>query len=341
MGLRFDADFHRSIVNELENTPIGSGGSRLLGGEHPEFARLEQEFSVFRGAESSLFFGSGYGANQAIISVLSRPSYAFFSDELNHASIIDGLKLAKQSECSRYIYRHCDYEHLEFLLRKSKANVNVIYTESIFSMDGDVSDLKVLSELADRFNGILVVDEAHSIGVRGSRGAGEVNAQGLSHDRLITMSTCGKALGCQGALVSGPSWFRDAMINTARSFIYTTAPSPIVAFAVRKAIEYIGRMDADREHLTELSRGVRKFLEELDLDVRGSKSQIVPIVVGSEKNALQFANKLNADMCFVKAIRPPTVPKGLCRVRLSLNSSLSGSDMMRIQGLIERVVHEK
>jgi len=340
LGLRFNLNFNQMVKDSLETIPIGSGGSRLLGGEHPEFTKLEQDFSEFKGVESSLYFGSGYGANHAIISVLSRPGYAFFSDALNHASIVDGMKLSKQNNCDRYIYRHCDYDHLEQLLSKSTAKVNVIYTESIFSMDGDVSDLIRLSQLADRYCGVLVVDEAHSIGVRGIRGSGELSEQGLSHEKIITMNTCGKALACQGALVCGPSWFRDAIINTSRSFIYTTAPSPIVALAVRKAIECIVSMDRERTYLRQMSNEVRKTLEQLGLECGASSTHIIPIILGGETASLEFASRLQMNRFFVKAIRPPTVPQGASRVRLSLNSSLSSDDVYSLQETLKRVVDE-
>lgn len=323
LGLRVNPTFHRRAVDAVSFLPPGAGASRLLGGEHPIFSQLESAFSEFIGTEASLFFNSGFAANEAVATCLAMEGIEFFSDELNHASIIDGLRLARISKHQRHIYPHLDITALESMLNHSRADVNIIYTESVFSMDGDVAPLDQLYDLCQIYRGVLVVDEAHAIGIAGRNGRGLVDKLLPPNSQLICIHTCGKALGVQGAFVSGPVWFRELLINKARSFIYSTAPSPWSAAAVLESLSMVRLMESERAHLKQIAADLRENLRASGINIGGSVTQIIPVIIGSELSALNLQVSLVSQGILTKAIRPPTVPEGSCRIRLSLNSMLT------------------
>jgi 8-amino-7-oxononanoate synthase len=297
-----------------------------LGGEHPIFAELETAFAAFKGAEASLYFPSGYAANESVITTLARlPGTAFFSDALNHASLIDGFRLAALPAARKSIYRHADMEDLEKHLRKSTAEINIIVTETVFSMDGDCAPLLELEALARRYRGVLVLDEAHAIFVWGTQGRG-LAPQCADLD-IMTIDTAGKALGVQGALVSGPGWLRELLINQARPFIYTTAASPWLAAALLATLRASTRFQARRERLAALSQQVLRALKAQGWDTGPSSTQIIPILLGPDAQALAKSQALRARNLLVPAIRPPTVAEGSARLRLSLHSQLTDTQI--------------
>ena len=330
LGLRSNHSWQARVWQRCRALPVGAGGSRLLGGEFAIFQQLEQQFAQFKRAPRALFFPSGYAANSACVPALAQalPQARFFSDQLNHASLIDGFRLAKIPAPQKHIYPHLDYTALEQALSTSRAEVNVIISESLFSMDGDVCDLTKLCALAQRYRGVLLIDEAHAVGVRGSDGSGLLAEHKLDHTQLISVNTCGKALGSGGAFVCGPTWFIDYLINTARHFIYTTAPSPWLAVALQAALTHVQDNPQPRQHLAVLAQTLRERLRYAGFDIGTTCSHIIPLLVADAKRALHWAQQLAAEKVSVGAIRPPTVP--VPRLRLSLHAALDDVQVERL-----------
>jgi len=330
LGLRWDRKFQKQAHESGANSLIGGSASRLLGGQFSEFEELENAFAQFKQAESALYFSSGYSANESVITCLAHRNTAIFSDRLNHASIIDGIRLSPLPKSRIHIFNHIDMNDLEKKLQASTAETNLIITESLFSMDGDKAPLNRLNELATKYSGLLVVDEAHATGIYGKNGRGLLDEAGIGHDQLISINTCGKALGVQGALVCGPKWFKEYLINKARSFIYTTAPSPKIAAAVMVALNYVADLDDRRERLKYLSDFLRQELNELGYNTLNSNSHIIPVIVGGDQNAVKAAGHLAECGIQSFAIRPPTVPEGTGRIRISMHANLSEVDVAAI-----------
>lgn len=327
LGLRSDQEWQTKVWQGCRELPVGSGGSRLLGGEFTIFQNLEIQFAQFKGAEGALFFPSGYAANISCLAALAvqLADTHFFSDQLNHASIIDGFRLAKIGREKRTIYRHLDLTDLERGLQASRAKINVIVTESLFSMDGDICDLKRLLDLAREYRGILLIDEAHAVGVRGEEGAGLIAEKKLHHADFISVNTCGKALGVAGAFVCGPAWFVRYLINMARHFIYTTAPSPWLALALQKSIDHVKMLTGRRQTLADYASRLRK---ELGLKMGATWSHIVPLIAADSRQALRWSDFLATQGIIVRAIRPPTVPTA--RLRLSLHAGLQPHELEKL-----------
>ncbi len=330
LGLRQATALRQEIVPQLAHIPFGSGGSRLLGGEWESMRSLEQAFAAYVGFEDALFFPSGYAANESLTRALYSPSAAIFSDKLNHASIIDGIKIAGFPDNRKHIFRHNDLDDLGALLHESAADYNVIFTESLFSMDGDFAPLAKMSQIAQENRGILVVDEAHSLGVYGPQGRGSLYSSNIDKSKIIGVFPCGKALGSQGAFVAGPSWLRSFLINHARAFIYTTAPSPWIVAALQKVVAALPSLERERAQLHAYSMQLRQHLKKTGWPILDGNSHIVPIIVGSEENALKWEEKFYRKGIILRAIRPPTVPPGQCRLRLSLNASIQEKEFIQL-----------
>lgn len=324
LGLRADQTFQERAREAARRWPLGAGASRLLGGEHAIFGELEELFASWKGAESALYFSSGYAANEALMVALKQEGSIFFSDALNHASLIDGMRLGQLASGQKQIFRHNDPGHLEELLQSTapQGSLRIIITEALFSMDGDLCPLPKLVHLAERYDALLLIDEAHSLGVYGFQGSGWIEENGYSHDPFITINPCGKALGASGAFIAGPRWFRDYLINTARSFIYSTGPSPWVAAALTEAIPYVSQLSERRQRLRALAAELRQTLDRLSFDSGSSQSHIVPLITGTEASALQAEAILFEKGILARAIRPPTVPEAKSRLRLSLHAGL-------------------
>lgn len=323
LGLATDPRMRHAVLNGvLSASRLASTGSRLLSGHDEAWTLLEHDFARWVGAESALYFTSGYAANIGLLSALLRPEDIVFSDSANHASLIDGIRLAK---CRRVIFPHLDLNFLEDELRRSMSNsgARVIAVESIFSMEGDRAPLADLSSLAERYDAELIVDEAHAIGVRGPRGSGCMAEAGLSNRVFATVHTCGKALASAGAFVCGSENLRRFLINRARTFIFNTGLPPYFAAQVASGMSLATEATCERERLIELSRYLRDELQQNGFDVARSDSQIVPVLLGSNDDAVNFAESLRARGFGIRAIRPPTVPAGTARLRLSLSAKHS------------------
>jgi 8-amino-7-oxononanoate synthase len=332
LGLATDPRMKQTILQAVDSAPrLASTGSRLLSGHDEAWTALETEFANWVGAEAALYFTSGYAANMGLLSAILRPEDVVFSDSANHASLIDGMRLAK---CKRVIFPHLDLNFLEDELRRDPclAGVRLIVVESIFSMDGDHAPLPDLIGLAERHGADLIVDEAHAIGVHGPAGIGCVAAAGLSGRVLATVYTCGKALAAAGSFVCGSQKLREFLVNRARTFIFSTALPPYFAAQVAAAIRLAAAAEAEREHLSEISAFLKNELAQNAFDTAGSDSHILPVILGASDTAVNFAAQLQARGFGVRAIRPPTVPPGSARLRLSLTAKFSRET---IAGLVE------
>lgn len=288
---------------------VGSGGARLLGGRHREHSLLEEELAQWLGRERALLFSSGYHAALGAITVLSRAVSTVYSDELNHASLIDGIRL---SHAPREVYAHA-----QLAPRSKRKNASLIVTESIFSMDGDSVDIaEMLADLND--DDVLLVDEAHALGVVGPEGAG--CARLLKDPRVVIMGTLSKSLGAHGGFIAGPAPLVDLLANAARTFIFDTALPPAIALAARVALVNVRQNDAARASLQANVERTRAGLRSLGLPTISTPTPIVPVVLGEESRAVNVSRTLMAKRLYAPAIRPPTVPAGTSRLRLSLRS---------------------
>jgi len=304
----------------------GSGGSRLLGGNHPEHEALEEFAAAYYGAQASLFFGSGFAANTALFATLPQTDDLVLYDELIHASVHDGMKLGRAAFRA---FRHNDCNAVEAAIqnwRASGATGTVwIAVESLYSMDGDRAPLAELTQIADAQDAMLIIDEAHAVGVFGEGGIGLAGMLGKG-DNVLILRTCGKALGGEGALLTMPTILRDFFINRARPFIFSTAPSPLTAHLAHQAIVHIAKTPSLQAGLAEHIALARRCFAGLSLS-RGQDSQIFPIILGDDRVAVTVATLLQGQGFDVRAIRPPTVPVGTARLRISLTLNVTSDDI--------------
>jgi 8-amino-7-oxononanoate synthase len=334
LGLAADPRLKEAVLRAVEKSrTMGSTGSRLLSGNTREWEELEKEFAGFAGTEAALYFGSGYAANVGLLSSILRPGDVVYSDALNHASLIDGMRL---SGAKKVIFPHCDAQFLERELRNhsSPGGARVIVTESVYSMEGDMAPLPEYFRLAREYHAGLVVDEAHATGVRGPEGRGAMAELGLERDALAIVHTCGKALASAGAFVCGTAVLKDFLVNRARTFIFSTAMPPYLAGQIRAALEFARAADDRRKHLGAISDALRARLGGAGVKTGTSTTQIVPVYSGSNEAALHVAGVMQANGFAAKAIRPPTVPPGTSRIRISLTSAISATDVERLADAI-------
>jgi len=325
LGLAQHPALREALIAALERDgTLGAGGSRLLRGHHEEHARLEAFAAEFFSAEKALYFGSGFLANFALFTTLPDRHDAVVFDERIHASVKEGVHA---SLAERYRARHNDLDSFEAELKRARergARQVFVAVESVYSMDGDLAPFAELSELARRFDAVLVIDEAHATGVFGARGRGLAeNTPGA-----ITLHTCGKALGVAGALVCASAETVDYLVNRARPFIYSTAPPPCLAAAVTRALQLVDEEAWRRERVLELAQLAHV---ELNPDTPFAGSQIIPVILGADEAALSVARRVQEAGFDVRAIRPPTVPEGTARLRVSINATHS-EDQIRTLG---------
>jgi len=308
---------------------IGGTGSRLLSGHTEAWSGLEETFAEFVGTESALFFTSGYAANAGLLSALVCKDDVIFSDALNHASLIDGMRL---SGARRVIYPHLDLNALEDALRQERDAPwrKLIVTESVFSVDGDIAPLAEIADLAEKYNAALILDEAHATAVHGPTGRGLACAAGLTQRLLAVVHTCGKALASAGAFVCGPAVLKEHLVNCARTFIYSTALPPYMVEQIAAALKLAEGMDRERGALLARARGLRDSLRAEGFETGKSDSQIVPVVLGSNEATLDAAEHLQREGFAVRGIRPPTVPPGGARLRLSLTARVAETELARL-----------
>lgn len=341
LGLAGDPRLKRAVIEAVASaTQVGATGSRLLSGNSREWKELETEFAEFAGTESALYFTSGYAANLGLLSAILRPGDTVFSDALNHASLIDGIRL---SGARKIIYPHGDVEFLEQSLRESshREGAKVIVTESIFSMEGDVARIEDVLRLATTYSAELIVDEAHALGVRGPEGRGVAAELKLEREIFAIVYPCGKALASAGAFVCCGAALRDFLVNRARTFLFSTALPPYFSRQIRAALAIAREEDSRRKHLHEIANALRAELAAAGLNCGTSSTQIVPVILGSNEAALRVAAQLQTAGFAVRAIRPPTVPAGTARIRISLTSRITLAEVHRLVAAIGAAVHPR
>jgi 8-amino-7-oxononanoate synthase len=316
---------------------VGSGASRLISGNMKLHRRLEDRLAAFEGYEAALLFGSGYLANNGAIAALARNGEVVFSDELNHASIIDGCRL---SRAETFIYNHSDLDHLEWGLRQANGRGSLIVTDGVFSMDGDLAPIEELMRLARRHDCRLMVDEAHATGAVGPGGRGSVAAARLAGEVDVLMGTLGKALGGYGAYVCASREIVDYLVNTARPFIFSTAPSPPAVAAALVALELLESHPHRVERLRDNAGALRETLVEEGLSVGPTETQIVPVIVGDADAAMQLSELALERGVFAQGIRPPTVPEGSSRLRLTVMATHRAPELARAAKLIAGAARE-
>lgn len=318
LGLATHPDVVQAAVLATEQYGTGAGASRLICGTLPPHERLESSLAAFKGAEAALVFSSGYLANLGAIACLIRRGGLILADRLCHASLLDGCRL---SGADMRVYRHADSAHVEALLQRRRSNRStLIVTDGLFSMDGTVAPLPELASLAERYDAMLYVDDAHGTGVMGNTGRGTIEHCHAEHHIPFHMGTLGKALGSSGAYVAGPRDLIDYLINASRPFIFTTAPAPASMAAAEAALLVIQREPDRRARLWANRELLWAGLQRLGFHLTATVSPILPILVGNAAQALTFADELLSRGVYAPAIRPPTVPDGTSRIRVTVTS---------------------
>jgi 8-amino-7-oxononanoate synthase len=312
---------------------VGTGGSRLVSGNMTLHRRLEERLAEFKGCETTLLFGSGYLANLGVIPAMARRGEVVFSDELNHASIIDGCRLAG---AETFVYRHADMEHLAWGLRQSERRGALIVTDGVFSMDGDVAPLEEIVELAHDHDVRVMVDDAHGTGCLGPDGRGSVAEAGLEDEIDIVVGTLGKALGSYGAFVCCEHVTASYLVNSARTLIFSTGLPPMAVAAAMAALELLEDQPRRVEKLQANADVLRDELAREGFEVAGSTTQIVPLIIGDAGDAMRVAEAALEQGVFAQAIRPPTVPDGTSRLRLAVMSSHTRSELREAAQVLAR-----
>jgi len=320
LGLANHPDIAAAMTKSIEDSGVGSGASHLINGHHHEHECLEKELAEFTGREAALVFSTGYMANVGIMAALMGRRDTILQDRLNHASLIDG---ALMSQAKMLRYRHNDIGHLRRQMNHTQGK-KLVVTDGVFSMDGDCAPLTDLASVCVEHDAWLMVDDAHGFGVIGPQGSGLVNKLGLSSAQVpLSMGTLGKAFGTSGAFVAGDQSTIDYLLQTARSYIYTTATPPAIAAATRQALKLVKNADAERKHLSELITRLRQGVMDIGLQLMNSDTPIQPILIGENEAVMKLSAQLNDRGFLVTAIRPPTVPAGTARLRVTLSATHS------------------
>jgi glycine C-acetyltransferase/8-amino-7-oxononanoate synthase len=315
----------------------GAGASRLISGNMEPHRSLETRLAEFKRYEAALLFGSGYLANTGTIAALASEGEVVFSDQLNHASIVDGCRL---SRAETFVYRHGDLEHLAWGLREAAGRGSLIVTDGVFSMDGDIAPLAELSELARRHGCRLMVDEAHATGAIGPGGRGSVAAAGLEGEVDVVVGTLGKALGAYGAYVCASAETVDFLVNSARPFVFSTAPPPPAVAAAGAALELLAAQPHLPERLQDNAATLRSALAAEGLAAARSRTQIVPIEVGDAGRTMELCERVLERGVFAQGIRPPTVPEGSSRLRFTVMSTHRAGELERAAKLVGAAARE-
>jgi glycine C-acetyltransferase/8-amino-7-oxononanoate synthase len=324
LGLADDPRVREAAAQAARSWGAGAGASRLISGSMEPHRALEAALAEFGGYRAALLFGSGYLANTGTIGALAGRGTVVFSDALNHASIVDGCRLAR---AETFVYRHADLDHLEWGLREAGGRGGLIVTDGLFSMDGDLAPLTGLLELARHHGARLMVDDAHAIGALGPGGRGSVAAAGLEGEVDVVVGTLGKALGSYGAYVCADADLVELLVNAARPFIFSTAPPPPSVGAAAAALGILLAEPERVERLQANAAALRRGLIAEGLAVRGSESQIVPVEIGAAEPTMALCERLLERGFFAQGIRPPTVPEGSCRLRFTAMATHSPAEL--------------
>ncbi len=338
LGLAGNPEIARALAEGASQWGAGSGASHLVSGHLAPHEALEREIAAFTGFPRALTFSTGYLANLAVTPTLAGRGDAVFADKLNHASLIDAMQLAKANGAEVQRYPHNDVAALERQLAASGARNKLIVTDAVFSMDGDLAPLPALFALAERYDAWLVVDDAHGFGVLGAHGQGSLAHFNLpAAPRIMLMGTLGKAAGVGGAFVAGSATAIEYLLQKGRSYIFTTAAPPAIACALSKSLNIIEHGDALRANLFARIAQLRDGLGGLPWRLLPSPTAIQPMVVGDNEAALALATALWERGLWVPAIRPPTVPKGTARLRISVSAAHTEADIARLVGALKEL----
>lgn len=324
LGLCDDHRLKKAAIDAVNKYGVGSGGSRLTTGSYNLHRELEKRIASFKGTEASLVFNTGYMANVGIIQAMCDRNWVIFCDKLNHASIIDGCRL---SGAKLIRYKHCDMKDLLDKVRKYKGNNNLIVTDGVFSMNGDIAPLPEIVKIAKDHGMMTMVDDAHAAGILGKNGSGTSSYFGLDNQIDIMMGTLSKAVASEGAYAACSKDLIDYLRNCARSFIYSTALSPATIAVSIKSLEIIEEDEERRVNLLKMSEWFQNELKKAGFNVMETKTPIIPIMVGSADKAVEFNKNLLEEGIYIPAIRPPSVPEGTSRLRVSLMATHIKQDL--------------
>ena len=327
LGLANHPELIEAVCEGAIRYGVGAGASHLITGHHLSHHRLEEVLANFTGFPRALLFSSGYMANAGVVTALTSHGDAVFTDRLNHASLNDAALL---SSAKLIRYPHLDLVVLEQRLAISQAKCKLVMTDTVFSMDGDIAPVAKLVALCEKYDAWLLLDDAHGFGVLGQQGRGVVSHFNISSPRIIYMATLGKAAGVSGAFVAGQAEIIEILIQYARSYIYTTATPPLLSYAVLKSLVLIEREEWRRKKLVQLTERLKRELQSLRWKLLLSVTPIQPLIIGGNSEALQISNALRERGFLIPAIRPPTVPKGSARLRISLSASHSIEDVEQL-----------
>jgi len=333
LGLAADPRLTKALTEGARKWGVGAGASHLVSGHYAVQRTLEERLAAFVGRERALVFSSGFMANTGIIPALVGRNDAIFADRLNHASLIDGMLL---SRADTHRFPHLDMAALERQLAASEAKTKLIASDSVFSMDGDVAPLRELMALAERFDAWLLIDDAHGFGVLGPQGRGAPAEAGIDGWRLIQMGTLSKAAGVSGAFVAGDPTVIEWLMQKARTYLFTTGSPPALAQALIASIDLIETGDERRAHLAALIERLKKGLAQERWKLLPSRTPIQPLIVGDNATALALGAALMEEGLWIPAIRPPTVPAGSARLRITLSAAHTLADVDRLVEAIDR-----
>lgn len=339
LGLSTHPDVIHAAVEATQNYGTGASGSRLISGNNELYATLETNIAKTKGTEAALVFSSGYAANTSIIPVLAGEGDLILSDELNHASIIDGCRL---SQATKKIYQHCDVEHLKTLLAETAGyNRILIVTDGVFSMDGDIAPLRDIYEVAMKYKAMLLVDDAHGFGVLGKDGSGTVAHFGLESENIIQMGTLSKAIGGLGGYVAGKHILIDLLVNRARGFIFTTGLPPATLAAANVALKIMRSSRNLRQRLLKHTETLKTALTDLGYTLLPSQTQILPVILGEPQRTTDVAEALLTEGVFAPAIRPPAVPSRTSRLRVTVMATHTDAEIQQAIDAFATVCHLK
>lgn len=334
LGLADHPRVREAAADAARRWGAGAGASRLVSGTMTIHRRLEERLAAFKEREAALLFGSGYLANAGVIAALARDGDVVFSDELNHASIVDGCRL---SRAQVFVYRHADTEHLRWGIHRAQGRGALVVTDSVFSMDGDVAPLEEIVELARRHRLRVAVDEAHGTGALGPGGRGALAEAGLEQEVDVIVGTLGKALGSYGAFVACDRTMARYLVNVARTFIFSTAPPPPAVAAALAALELLEHRPELVARLSANAAALREELRAQGLQTGASRTQIVPLIVGEAALASEICERALAEGVFAQAIRPPTVPHMTSRLRLAAMAAHNEQELRRAARVLAAV----
>jgi 8-amino-7-oxononanoate synthase len=335
LGLANHPQVKFAAMKAIEAFGIGTGASRLISGTLPPHHTLERDLAQWKGTEASLTFSSGYATNIGVIPSLAKADGLILADRLCHASLIDGCRL---SRATLRIFHHNDLDHLKRLLSNRPSHAStLIITEGVFSMDGDLAPLPEMARLAEEFEATLLVDDAHGTGVMGSNGRGTVEHYGVDSASILHMGTLSKAIGSSGGFVAGPKDFVAYLINTCRSFIYTTAPPPAMAAAASTSLAIIQQEPHRRTKLWRNREFLHNGLVKMGFELTNTQSPILPIIVKDPELGVRMSHRLKEEGVWIPAVRPPTVPKGTSRLRVTVTADHSIEQIETALGALRKV----